>query len=140
MDPHTVDAATFGRRLAGLGVNMLCRDVPVAAAVLRDVLGLSLPRPGADFGLARPGVVLIQRHAHSTFGRHPLRGPLPEAGVRGAGVQLHRFEIDRDAACQRAAAYGARVVDPPADKPHGLREATILGPEGHAFLPAVARP
>ncbi len=27
-----------------------------------------------------------------------------------------------------------------ADKPHGLREATILSPEGYAFSPAVARP
>lgn len=140
MDLETVDAASFGRSLAGLGVNLLCRDVPATAAFLRDVLGLSLHRAGPDFTLARHGAVLIQLHADATFARHPLHALLPEAGVRGAGVQLYLFGIDPDAACDRAAAYGALVVEPPADKPHGLREATILGPEGHAFSPAVPRP
>ena len=34
---------------------------------------------------------------------------------------------------------GGLVVEMPSDKPHGLREATILSPEGYAFSPAVAR-
>jgi hypothetical protein len=31
------------------------------------------------------------------------------------------------------------VIEPPADKPHGLRECTVLSPEGYAFSPAVPR-
>jgi predicted enzyme related to lactoylglutathione lyase len=64
---------------------------------------------------------------------------LPESGPMGAGVQLYLFGLDPDAACARADAAGGLVLEAPADKPHGLREATILGPDGHAFSPAVAR-
>jgi len=136
-DLETVDAATFGRGLRGLGVNLLCRDVAATAAFLRDALGLTLHRASADFALARHGEVLIQLHADATFRAHPLLGLLPDNPPRGAGVQLYLFGIDPDAACARAGAAGGTVIEPPRDKPHGLREATILAPEGHAFSPAV---
>ena len=42
------------------------------------------------------------------------------------------------AAVVRAEAAGHMVLERPADKPHGLREATILSPEGYAFSPARA--
>jgi hypothetical protein len=37
----------------------------------------------------------------------------------------------------RAEAAGYLVIEPPADKPHGLRECSVLSPEGYAFSPAV---
>jgi len=139
MDLERVEAADFGRSLTGLGVNLLCRDVGATAAFLRDVLGLALHRAGADFALARHGAALIQLHADATFRAHPLHALLPESPPRGTGVQIYLFGIDPDAACARAPAAGGTVIEPARDKPHGLREATILGPEGHAFSPAVAR-
>ena len=139
MDLETVDAATFGRSLRGLGVNLLCRDVGAMADFLAGCFGLSIHRLSADFAMARHGDVLIQLHGDATFSRHPLHGLLPEGAPRGAGVQLYLFGLDPDAACARAEAAGGLVLETPADKPHGLREATILGPEGHAFSPAVAR-
>jgi len=139
-DLETVDAASFGRGLTGLGVNLLCRDVAGTAHFLRDALGLSLHRASADFALARHGEVLIQLHADGTFRAHPLLDLLPENPPRGAGVQIYLFGIDPDAACARAEAAGGTVIEPARDKPHGLREATILGPEGHAFSPAVPLP
>lgn len=138
MDLETVDAAGFGRSLCGLGVNLLCRDMGAMVDFLTGCFGLSIHRLSADFALARHGDVLIQLHQDATFARHPLHGLLPEAGPRGAGVQLYLFGLDPDAACDRAEAAGGLVLEPPADKPHGLREATILGPDGHAFSPAVA--
>lgn len=141
MDLETVEAADLGRSLTGLGVNLLCRDVAATAAFLRDALGLTLHRVSADFALARHGVgsgaALIQLHADASFRTHPLLDLLPENPPRGAGVQLYLFGIDPDAACARAEAAGGTVIEPPRDKPHGLREATILGPEGHAFSPAL---
>ncbi len=140
MDLETVTADAFGRSLRGLGVNLLCHDVRAMAGFLEGVLGLSIHRLSADFALARHGDVLIQLHADGTFGRHPLLGLVPEAPPRGGGVQLYLFGIDPDAACARAEAAGVMVLEAPADKPHGLREATILSPEGYAFSPAIALP
>lgn len=139
MDLETVDAATFGRSLSGLGVNLLCNDVPATARFLSACLGLSVHRMSSDFALVRYGSVLIQLHADATFARHPLHDLLPENPPRGAGVQLYLFGIDPDAACACAVEAGGVVLEPATDKPHGLREATILSPEGHAFSPAVPR-
>ena len=140
MDLETVPAADFGRSLTGLGVNLLCRDVPAMAAFLEGCFGLSVHRLSADFALARHGAVLMQLHSDATFSRHSLHPLLPETPPRGAGVQLYLFGIDPDLAVSRAEVVGGMIIEPPANKPHGLREATILSPEGYAFSPAVALP
>jgi len=139
MEYETVPAEVLGRSLRGLGVNLLCRDVPGTARFLAGVFGLAVHRLGADFALVTHDGAVFQLHSDASFRAHPLLGVLPEAGGRGAGVQLYLFGVDPDAAAARAAAAGGVVIEPPADKPHGLREATILAPEGHAFSPAVAR-
>jgi predicted enzyme related to lactoylglutathione lyase len=140
MDLETVAAAEFGRSLAGLGVNLLCSDVRAMAAFLQDAFGLSLHRLSDDFALAGHGGTMIQLHRDATFARHPLHALLPEAPPRGTGVQLYLFGVDPDRACARAVGAGGVVIEPAADKPHGLREATILSPEGYAFSPAVPQP
>jgi hypothetical protein len=137
MDLESVAPAEFGRSLDGLGLNLLCRDVRAMAHFLDLTFNLTIHRLTDDFALARHGAVLIQLHRDATFARHPLHALLPEAPPRGLGVQLYLFGIDPDAACARAADAGGVVIEPPADKPHGLREATILSPEGYAFSPAV---
>ena len=140
MDYETVPAAALGRSLRGLGVNLLCRDVPGTARFLAEVFGLGVHRLGPDFALLTHDGAMFQLHSDRSFRAHPLPGLLPEAGPRGAGVQLYLFGVDPDAAAARAGAAGGVVLEPPADKPHGLREATILAPEGHAFSPAVPLP
>lgn len=137
MDLETVDAADFGRSLSGLGVNLLCRDVRAMARFLQGVFGLGVHRLSADFALISHDTVLIQLHSDGTFGAHPLMGMLPESPPRGAGAQFYLFGIDPDTAVAQAAAFGGLVIEDPAVKPHGLREATILSPEGYAFSPAV---
>ncbi|MCB1394858.1 MAG: glyoxalase [Rhodobacter sp.] len=137
MDLETVDAASFGRSLRGVGVNLLCRDVPAVARFLGNCFGLSVHRLSGDFALVRHGDALIQLHSDATYGAHPLSGLLPENPPRGTGVQLYLFGIDPDMAVLRAEAAGGTVIEEPRAKPHGLREATILSPEGHAFSPAV---
>lgn len=137
MDFETVSAAEFGRALSGVGVNLLSADVRGLAAFLAEVFGMTIHRLSDDFAIAAHGEALIQIHADGTYGAHPLMGLLPENPPRGAGVQLYLFGIDPDAAAARAAAAGHVVIEPAADKPHGLREATILAPEGQAFSPAV---
>jgi predicted enzyme related to lactoylglutathione lyase len=140
MDLETVSPADFGRSLRGLGLNLLCRDVRAMTGFLEATFGLTSHRLSDDFALVRHGEVLIQLHRDATFARHPLHALLPEVPPRGAGVQIYLFGIDPDAACARAETAAGLVIEPPADKPHGLREATILSPEGYAFSPAVPVP
>ena len=137
MDHDTIDADTFGRSLTGLGVNLLSRDVRALAAFLHEVLGLAVRRLGDDFAIVLHGPSVFQLHADATFARHPLHAILPEADLRGRGAQFYLFGIDPDAAAARAAAAGHVVLEAPADKPHGLRECTLLSPEGYAFSPAI---
>lgn len=137
MDLETVPADRFGRSLAGIGVNLLSRDVRGLAGFLVDVFGMRAHRLSDDFAILRHGDVLMQLHSDAAFARHPLPGLIPENPPRGGGVQIYLFGIDPDAAIARAANAGHVVLEPASDKPHGLREGTILSPEGYAFSPAM---
>jgi predicted enzyme related to lactoylglutathione lyase len=137
MDYETVSPEAFGRSLSGVGLNLLTRDVGALAAFLSEVFGLRLYRASADFAIVAHGTALFQLHSDATYRAHPLPGLLPEAGARGAGAQIYLFGVNPDIAATRAEARGDPVPEPVADKPHGLRECTILSPEGDAFSPAV---
>lgn len=139
MDLETVPAEEFGRSLTGIGVNLLSPDVRALAAFLQAVFGLTAHRLSDDFAIIRHGGMVLQLHADGTYGRHPLLGLVPEAPPRGGGLQLYLLGIDPDVAIARAEAAGHMVLEQPADKPHGLREGTILSPEGYAFSPAIPR-
>lgn len=139
MDYETVSADAFGRSLTGIGVNLLSPDVRRLANMLVDVFGLSAHRVTEDFAIVRHGDAVFQIHADGTYGAHPLLGIVPESPPRGGGLQLYLFGIDPDAALARAEAAGHIVLEPARDKPHGLREGTVLSPEGYAFSPAIAR-
>lgn len=136
MDLGTVSAAEFGRGLRGLGLNLLVRDVGRSTAFLTAAFGMTAHRASRDFAILRYGGQLFQLHADATFAAHPLAALLPEAGPRGAGIELRLYDTDPDAACARAGAAGGHVLKPPADRPHGLREAVILDPDGYAWVPS----
>ena len=140
MDYATVGGATLGRSLRGIGLNILTRDAGALARFVADVFGLDLLRASPDFALVRHDGHILQFHADGTFSGHPLHDLLPENPPRGAGLQIYLFGTDPDAAATRAPALGGMVAEPPRDKPHGLREATILAPEGQAFTAARALP
>jgi catechol 2,3-dioxygenase-like lactoylglutathione lyase family enzyme len=137
MDHETVAAPAFGRSLGGLGLNLLVRDAAVTARFLTGVLGMTAHRVSADFAIMRYGLHLFQLHGDATFAGHPLHALLPEAGPRGAGVEIRLFDTDPDAAWERARACNDAVaLREPQDWPHGLREAVILCPDGYAWVPS----
>jgi hypothetical protein len=133
-DYNTIDAAEFGRGLRGIGVNLLCRDVAGMVAFLRDVLGLSTFRESADFAIVTHDGAVFQLHSDASFHANPVLGLVPDNPPRGGGAQFYLFGLDPDAVVARA--DPATVIEQPTDKPHGLREATLLAPEGYAFTPA----
>ncbi len=79
---------------------------------------------------------MFQIHADGTYHSNPLLSLLPEAPPRGAGIEIRLYESDPDAACKKADAAGGTVLQPPTDKPHGLREAYILCRNGYAWVPS----
>ena len=91
-------------------------------------------RVSADFAIMTYGDQMMQVHADGTYGKHPLLGLLPESPPRGAGAQFHLFETDPDKAAAKAEGAGGHVLQPPADKPHGLRETFILCENGYAWV------
>ncbi|WP_296473506.1 glyoxalase [Roseinatronobacter sp.] len=133
-DLEHITPVDFGRSLRGIGVNLLCRDVMGMAAFLHDVFDLEIHRASKDFAIIRHGDWMMQLHADATYHAHPLLTLVPELPPRGTGVQIYLFGVDPDQAVMRAPVE--MVLEQPADKPHGLREATILSPEGYAFSPA----
>ena len=138
MDYETAKGHQIGPALRSLGLNLLCRNVLREAAFLQAVLGMQVLQQSADFALLRSGSALIQLHADGAFAAHPIHALLPEAGPRGAGLDLRLYDQNPDSACARAADWPeALVLAPPRDKPgHGLREAVILSPEGYAWVPS----
>ncbi len=137
MDYETVGAGEFGRSLRGLGLNLLVRDAARSAGFLADVFGMTAHRVSADFAIMGYGGQVFQLHGDATFARHPLHALLPEAGPRGAGAEIRLYQTDPDAAWARARGRNDGVaLREPQDRPHGLREAVILCPDGYAWVPS----
>lgn len=136
MDFETVSPEDFGRSLRGIGLNILVRDVAAELAFLKDVFGLGSYRVSRDFAIVPYGEQVFQLHGDHTYGAHPLLSLLPEAGARGAGIEIRLYDSDPDAAVARAEARGAMVLQEATDKPHGLREAFILSDTGYVWVPS----
>ena len=133
-------APELGRLLEGFGVNLLVRRVAASAEFLRAVLQFEVLRQSEDYAVLAHRGKWYQLHADPTYASHPLFALLPQAGMRGVGVELRLFEVDPDAAEKRARAGGYEVLQATADKPHGLRECFLLDPDGYCWAPSVRLP
>jgi len=136
MDYETIKADAFGRSLKGIGLNLLVRDVPEQCAFLETVFGMKLYQVSADFAIVTYGDQVFQLHSDATYHSNPLLGLVPENPPRGAGVEIRLYDTDPDASVVSAKAVGGTILQDPADKPHGLREAYILCENGYAWVPS----
>ena len=134
-------APDYGRSLSGLSINLLVRDVDRAVAFAREVLGATLVHGDADFAVLRfaaaGAVAEWMLHADHTYGDHPLLALTGDGSLRGAGAEFRLHGCDPDAAAARAERRGDPVLAVPADKPHGLREAYLVDPDGYVWVPDV---
>lgn len=137
IDWKTGEAPDVGKALRGFGLNVLVRDVMAEVAFLEAVFEMTVLRANQDFALVAYGTAIMQVHADHTYHSNPLPSLLPEAGARGAGAELRLYDTDPDAAVVRAEAAGHMVLQPATDKPHGLREAFILSPDGYCWVPSL---
>jgi catechol 2,3-dioxygenase-like lactoylglutathione lyase family enzyme len=132
------DPIAFGRAIRpGLGVNLLVRSIEVATRFQRDALGARAVYRERGFAIMSGVGSTWLLHADETYGRHPLGLAVEGLQVRGSGVELRLYGTDPDAAAARAEAAGGHVLVEPIDKPHGLREAYLLDPDGYVWVPCV---
>ncbi len=138
MDYESISAGDFGRGLKGIGLNILVRDVKSLARFLVDVFGMKAFQPTADFAILTYGNDVFQLHSDGTYHSNPLLALVPESGARGGGVEIRLYDSDPDlmVAAAQAHAHDATILQPPTDKPHGLREAYILCENGYAWVPS----
>src|SRR5215218_9018172 len=134
-DKGFMAADEYGRSLKGLGVNLLVRDVARSVAFAKDVLGAAVVYADRDFAVLRFGPAEWMLHADGTYHANPLLALLDDSAPRGLGAEIRLYDCDPDQAVARANAHGAHVLQEATDKPHGLREAYILDPDGYCWVP-----
>jgi catechol 2,3-dioxygenase-like lactoylglutathione lyase family enzyme len=130
-------AADYGRSLKGLGINLLVQDIERALRFQKEVLGAEVVYADPDFAVLRGFDAEWMLHADHTYSDHPLRGSLRADLARGLGVELRLHGCNPDAAETKARAMGEVVLAGAMDKPHGLREAYLVDPDGYVWVPDV---
>jgi len=116
---------------------VLVHDPDASLAFYRDGLGLELRNDVArgDFrwitvgAAGQPGVsiVLTNYLNGSPADNDALEGLLAKGALNG----VHFRTDDLDAAFQKLSAYGAEVVQEPADQPWGTRDFAVRDPSGN---------
>ncbi|HIC80117.1 MAG TPA: glyoxalase [Kiloniellaceae bacterium] len=132
-------ADAYGRSLKGFGVNILVRDVARSVAFLSEVLQVEAVYADRDFAVCRHNGHDWMLHSDASYHSNPLLALTGDGTIRGAGLELRLYGIDPDAAAARAEAAGHTVLQAPADKPHGLREAFLVDPDGYVWVPSVEK-
>ena len=129
-------APVYGRSLKGFGINLLVRDVDRSLAFLRDVLKVEVVYANRDFAVLAYADQQWMLHADHTYHSNPLLALTGDGALRGAGVELHLYDLDPDQAEARARAGGYHVLQEATNKPHGLRECYLVAPDGYVWVPA----
>jgi uncharacterized glyoxalase superfamily protein PhnB len=130
-------APDYGRQLRGLTVNLLVREIESALVFQRAVLRADVIYADPDIAVLRSHGSEWMLHADHTYQGHPLQREVAAVTARGIGIELRVHGCDPDAAAAAARAHGFSVVADPADKPHGLREAYVVDPDGYVWVPDI---
>ena len=136
-----MDAGEFGRSLPrGVGVNLLVREMDAQIRFCRDVLGAMILYFDEDFAAVELAGSVFMLHCDHTYADHPMHGVVSGIDIRGQGVEIRIYGLDPDRIQSRASESGddSTVLSGSTDKPHGLRECHIVGPEGYVWVPSTA--
>jgi catechol 2,3-dioxygenase-like lactoylglutathione lyase family enzyme len=138
-DPR-MPAAQYSHTLRGLTLNCLVRDIARSLAFHREVLGAQIVYSDADFAVLRYSEVEWMLHADHTYLDHPLHASLCKDMPRGVGAELRLHGRNPDEAEAAARRLGFMVLASAIDKPHGLREAYLIDPDGYLWVPDIPLP
>lgn len=134
-----MDASEFGRSLPrGIGVNLLVRDMEAQVRFCRDVLGAMVLYSDEDFAAVELAGSVFMLHCDHTYSDHPMTGVVDGLAVRGQGIEIRIYGVEPDRIEARVAesAENCTVLSGSLNKPHGLRECYIVGPEGFVWVPS----
>lgn len=123
----------------GLWMNLLAADLGLSLAFQIDVLGCAPVYRDRAFAIMRFAGSHWMVHADATYEGHPVAERLRGTAPRGTGCEVRLHGCDPDAAEARARAFGMEVMQPARDKPHGLREAFLVDPDGYVWVPSVLK-
>lgn len=133
------DPMAFGRALAqGVGVNILVRDVERSIRWQADVLEATVIYWEDHFAICRAQGAVWLVHSDWSYRDHEMTGVVQGLEARGGGVEIRLYGLDPDACEARAREADAIVLAGAMDKPHGLREAYLVDPDGYVWAPSVA--
>ena len=138
--PPWMPAPEYGRRLRGLGVNLIVRDISAALSFQSEVLAAEILHNDLDFAAMQAFGAEWMLHADHTYNNHSVNGILNNRPARGIGVELRLYGRNPDDAEAKARALGFEVLAGTLDKPHGLREAYIIDQDGYLWVPSVPLP
>ena len=130
-----MSADDYGRSLTGLGVNLLVTSVEESSKFATSVLGASIVYSDIDFAVIQACGNEWMLHADHTYDSHPMAGVVEDVPARGCGIELRLHHCNPDRACMHAREHGYIVLADAMDKPHGVREAFIVAPDGYIWVP-----
>jgi catechol 2,3-dioxygenase-like lactoylglutathione lyase family enzyme len=128
----------YAKRLKGLTINLLVRDVEACAPFHTQVLGATAEYVCVDFASFAYGDTTWMLHADHTYDKHPLYRSLSAGLDRGVGCEIRLHGRSPDEACAAADRLGCKILERAVDKGHGTREAFIYDPEGYLWCVDVA--
>jgi uncharacterized glyoxalase superfamily protein PhnB len=135
------DPVAYGSGIPhGLGINLLVRDVDRSARFQVTVLGAQIRYWEEHFAIMSAVGTTWLLHSDWSYRNHEMIASVAGLQVRGAGIELRLYGVDPDEAEVAANRYGATVLAPAADKPHGLREVHIVDDDGYVWVPSRATP
>ena len=102
------------------------------------VLGARTIHADEDFAAIELLGSVLMLHADHSYLDHEMAGVTAGVEIRGAGIEIRLYGADPDHAEARARELGHVVLAGSMDKPHGLRECHIVGPDGYIFVPSRA--
>ena len=103
------------------------RDIDQSARYFCDVLGFTLQWPeGADWRLVRRDGVRVM------LGKSPNATPAAEIGPHSWFAYLDVNDVD--GLHLELVASEALILQPPLDRPYGMRELVVATPDGHRIV------
>lgn len=130
-------ASEYAKSLSGLGINLLVVDMDKAIDFQTSVLSAQIVYSDPDFAVLEACGSSWMLHADHTYSDHPLSGSLKPGVARGVGIEIRLHGCDPDKAEAAARAREDTVLAGATDKPHGLREAYLIDPDGYVWVPDV---
>jgi catechol 2,3-dioxygenase-like lactoylglutathione lyase family enzyme len=132
-----ITAVELGRRLAGLSLNLIVRDVERSVPFYTEVLRFDVIRVDRDLAAVERDGARILLHADHTHAAGPWGAELASGARRGLGAEVRLLGIDPDDVERQARERGYTVLRSTGDRAHGWRDCIVEDPDGYAFAVGV---